>query len=240
MIILDLEDAVKPEAKDAARVAAVAAVAAGFAKRLCAIRINGADTQWHEADLAAVARAQPDFVIIPKVQETGIVETVADRTALRVLAMIETPYAILHAHRIVLARGLVGLIAGTNDLANELRLPPGGPRSNMTVALQTIVLAARMRGITVLDGVFNALDDPDGLARECAEGRQLGFDGKTLIHPNQIEAANSAFSPGEAELDDARALVVAASGGAERFRDRMIETMHVEMAKRLIERAATH
>jgi (3S)-malyl-CoA thioesterase len=237
MIILDLEDAVKPDAKDAARGAAVAAVSAGFGKRLCAIRINGPTTRWHEDDLAAVASARPDFVVIPKVQEIDLVESVADRTRRPVLAMIETPYAVLHAHLIVLAPGLVGLIAGTNDLANELRLPPGVPRANMAVALQTIVLAARARGIMVLDGVFNALDDPQGLVRECAEGRLLGFDGKTLIHPNQIEAANSAYSPSEAELDDARALVMAASGGAERFRDRMIESMHVEMAQRLIERA---
>ena len=107
----------------------------------------------------------------------------------------------------------------------------------MMFSLQMIVLAARASGVWALDGVFNDLASPGALARQCAEGRALGFDGKTLIHPNQIELANTAFSPGEAELEDARLLIAAASGGAERFRDRMIETMHVEMAKRLLARA---
>jgi (3S)-malyl-CoA thioesterase len=131
---------------------------------------------------------------------------------------------------------VAGLIAGMNDLANELRIPPGSGRSGLTLALQSIVLAARDAGIWALDGVFNDLADAAGLQAECEEGRRFGFDGKTLIHPNQIEVTNRIWSPSVAEIEDARALVEAASGGAERFRDRMIETMHVEMAKRLLAR----
>jgi (3S)-malyl-CoA thioesterase len=123
-----------------------------------------------------------------------------------------------------------------NDLANDLRLPSGDGREGLVLALQTIVMASRAAGVWALDGVFNKLDDPQGLARECGEGRRFGFDGKTLIHPNQIAAANQGFSPSATELEEARALVAAASGGAERFGDRMIETMHVEAAKRLLAR----
>jgi (3S)-malyl-CoA thioesterase len=238
MVILDLEDAVKPDQKGMARTQAVAAVKQGFGERICAIRINGENASWHADDLAAVALAKPDFVVIPKVEETGIVESVWQATGVPVLAMIETPYAILHAQHIVVAQGIAGLIAGTNDLAHELRLPPlRVGRSSLSVALQTIILAARMKGIWAFDGVFNVLDDADGFEAECAEGRSLGFDGKTLIHPNQIGRANRAFSPSKDELEDAAALLAAASGGAERFRDRMIETMHVDTAKRMLARA---
>ena len=236
MILLDLEDAVKPENKEAARAAAVAAVAQGFGGRPVAIRANAMGATWHEADVAAIAASAADFIILPKVESADEAAEVAARAGKPLLAMIESPKAIFAAVDIATAPGVAGLIAGMNDLANDLRLPPGDGREGLTLALQTIVMAARAAGVWALDGVFNKLEDAEGLATECAEGRRFGFDGKTLIHPNQIETANRVFSPSEAELEAARALVAAASGGAERFGDRMIETMHVEAARRMLAR----
>ena len=236
MIILDLEDAVPAGKKHEARAAAVAAMAEGFGGRIAAIRINGPETEWHESDLAAVAGSVETMVVLPKVERAESAARIAARLGKPVMAMIETPLGILHAADIAAADGVEGLIAGTNDIANELRLPPGAGRGGLTLALQSIVLAARAAGILALDGVWNQLDDPAGLEAQCSEGRMFGFDGKTLIHPNQIEIANRAFGPSEAELEDAHALIAAFNGGAERFRDRMIENMHVESAKRLIAR----
>ncbi len=236
MIFLDLEDAVKPDFKDIARAAAVEAVAAGFGSKPVAIRANGAGSPWHHADIAAIAASAADFIILPKVESAEDVARVASQVGKPLLAMIESPRAIFAAASIAMAPGVAGLIAGMNDLANDLRLPPAQGRDGLVLALQTIVMAARAAQIWALDGVYNKLDDPTGLARECGEGRCFGFDGKTLIHPNQIEIANRIFSPSDAELTEAAALVAAASGGAERFGDRMIETMHVEAAKRLLAR----
>lgn len=237
MVILDLEDAVRPEDKDAARKAAFEAVNEGFAGKVSAIRINGPQTGWHRDDLEAIAASSCDVFVLPKVEDAGIASTIAKSVGKPLLTMIETPRGVLRAAEIASTDGVVGLIAGTNDLANALHLPETGNRAGLALSLQLIVLAARVAGIWAFDGVYNNLADPDGLTVQCAEGRALGFDGKTLIHPNQIEIANRAFSPSMAELEEARALVAAASGGAERFRDRMIETMHVEMAKRLLARA---
>ncbi len=233
LVILDLEDAVKGADKPAAREAAVAAVAEGFGDRLAAIRINGVGTGEHAADLTAAAASRADLVVVPKVET---IEQAADCASAGkpILAMIETPAGLLAATAIAAVPGVAGLIAGTNDLAAALRLPDGADRAGLALALQTIVLAARAAGGIALDGVWNRLDDEEGLLRQCRDGRAFGFDGKTLIHPNQIDAANRAFGPGEAELEDARALVAAASGGAERFRGRMIEAMHVASAERLI------
>lgn len=237
MILLDLEDAVPFGLKDEARAAAVEACEQGFGARPVAIRINGPDSDWHEADLAAVCGSDCNLVVLPKVESVALAEEVAEKAGKPLLAMIETPRGVLAAAEIAAGFEVAGLIAGTNDLANELRIPAGSGRGGMALALQTIVLAARAAEVWAFDGVFNDLADATGLEAECREGRALGFDGKTLIHPGQIETANRIWSPSEAELEDARALVAAASGGAERFRDRMIETMHVEMAKRLLARA---
>lgn len=237
MVILDLEDAVKPEDKEAARKAAFEAVNEGFAGKISAIRINGPETRWHRDDLEAVSASSCDVFVLPKVEDAGGASTIAKSVGKPLLTMIETPLGVLRVAEIASTPGVAGLIAGTNDLANTLHLPGANDRKGLRLSLQLIVLAARAVGIWALDGVFNDLADLDGLATECADGRALGFDGKTLIHPNQIEIANSAFLPSTVELEDARALVAAASGGAERFRDRMIETMHVEMAKRLLARA---
>jgi citrate lyase subunit beta/citryl-CoA lyase len=236
MVILDLEDAVRDDAKAEARAAAVEAVGEGFGERLLAIRINGIESREHQADLAAVARSACDFVVVPKVEAAEDAAAMAAATSKPLLAMIETPAGVLAATAIAAAPGVAGLIAGVNDLRANLGIPDVSGREGLGLSLQTIVLAARASGGWAIDGVFNALDDPDGLAAECRHGRALGFDGKSLIHPNQIAVAMAAFAPGERELAEARALVEAATGGAERFRDRMIEAMHVAQAQALIAR----
>ena len=152
-----------------------------------------------------------------------------------VLAMIETAAGVLTAPEI--AREAAALIAGTNDLRADLRLPLDATREPISASLQIIVLAARAAGIPAFDGVFNKLKDSEGFAAEAEEGRRLGFDGKSLIHPDQIEPCNRAFGPSGEEVDRARRLVEAFSGGAERFEDQMIERMHVEAARRVLERA---
>lgn len=233
LIVLDLEDAVRGEDKAAARNALPVSLEL-LHGRNAAVRCNAPDSSHFDADLAAIDAAGVALCVVPKVERADDLRPFAGRP---VLAMIETPRGVLAASAIADAPGVVGLMVGTNDLSAELRLPPGAGRASLRLALQTVVLAARAAGGWAIDGVFNALADPDGLAGECAEGRALGFDGKSLIHPGQIAIANAAFSPSAVELDEARALVAAATGGAERFRDRMIETMHVETARRLIERA---
>jgi citrate lyase subunit beta/citryl-CoA lyase len=235
MIFLDLEDAVKPEEKEAARAAAVAAAAQGFGGRPVAIRVNKLGDPWHETDLAAVAASAAEFAILPKVQSAAEMEGVAAKAGKPVLAMIETALGVLDAHRI--APFTAGLIAGTNDLSADLGLPPGSGRAGLTHSLQAVVIAARASGVAAFDGVYNRLEDKEGLEAECREGRSFGFDGKTLIHPNQIEATNRIFGPSGEEIEAARRLIAAASGGAERFEGRMIEAMHVEQARRLLERA---
>ncbi|MET0271145.1 MAG: CoA ester lyase [Sphingomonas sp.] len=237
MLILDLEDAVKPDAKAAARAAAFAAVAQGFGDRVAAIRLNAPDSMWHADDVAAVRASAAAAVVSPKVESAAEAARVADAVGKPLFAMIETPAGVLAAVEIAQAAGVAGLIAGANDLAATLRLPPDAGRAPLALSLQTIVLAARAAGIVALDGVWNGLSDEAGLIADAQAGRRDGFDGKTLIHPNQIAPANAAFGPTDAELEDARALVAAATGGAERFRDRMIETMHVAAATRLIARA---
>jgi (3S)-malyl-CoA thioesterase len=240
LIMLDLEDAVKPGMKDEARAAAVEAAKDGFPGKLCAIRINAKGTAPHTADIIAVRGSACDLVIYPKVETADEAAEIAAKTGKPLLAMIETPKGVFAAKEIAAAEDVAGLIAGVNDLANDLHIPPGSGRSGLALSLQMIVLAARGAGVWALDGVYNALDDVAGLEAECAEGRRFGFDGKTLIHPNQIEAANRIWSPSEAEVEEAKALIAASSGGAERFRDRMIETMHVEMAMRLLARTGSN
>lgn len=236
MVILDLEDAVRDDAKAIAREAAVAAVAAGFGDRLRAIRVNGVDSGEHSADLAAVANSACDFVVVPKVETADAAAAIARVVGKPLLAMIETPRGVLAAGGIAAVPGVVGLIAGVNDLRAELGIPAGASDEGLVLSRQSIVLAARAHGAWAIDGVFNALDDAEGLARECRQGRAFGFDGKSLIHPNQIAIATEAFGASEAELAEARALIAAATGGAERFGGRMIETMHVAQAQALIAR----
>lgn len=193
LVILDLEDAVKPEDKDAARKAAFEAVSAGFPGKLTAIRINGSEMPWHDEDVAAISSSASDLFVVPKVEDANAAAAIAARVGKPLLAMIETPLGVLRAPEIGAANGVVGLIAGTNDLANTLHLPDAGNRDGMSLSLQLIVLAARASGIWALDGVFNDLADPDALAAQCAHGRSLGFDGKTLIHRTRSTLPIAAF-----------------------------------------------
>lgn len=234
LVILDLEDAVKTEDKAAARSAAVDAVAGDWPMPV-AIRVNGIGSEWHLADVDAVARSKAQFAVLPRASSAHLVHEVAEAVSKPVLAMIETAAGVLAAHEI--ARESAGLIAGTNDLRADLRIPIDKDRSGISASLQTIVLAGRAAGVAVFDGVFNNLEDVEGFVAECAEGRRLGFDGKSLIHPRQIDACNRAFSPSEEEVARARRLIDAFGGGAERFEGQMIERMHVEAAQRLLDRA---
>jgi len=234
LVVLDLEDAVKPDDKKAARDAAVEAVASDWPMPV-AIRVNGVASEWHSLDVDAVARARCDFAVLPRASSAHMVREVREAVGKPLLAMAETAAGVLGAA--AMAREAAALVAGTNDLAADLRLPPGAGREPLQTALQTIVLAARAAAIPAFDGVFNDLKDRAGFDAEAGEGRRLGFDGKSLIHPDQIGPCNRAFSPSEAEVEQARRLVEAFGGGAERFGDRMIERMHVEAARRLLQRA---
>jgi len=236
LVVLDLEDAVKGEDKSAARHAAVEAVASDWPMP-AAIRVNGVGSEWHSLDLDAVARSRADYAIVPRAVSAHLVRGVAEAVGKPVLAMIETAAGVVAAPEI--APETAGLIAGTNDLRADLKLPLDATRDPISASLQWIVLAARAAGVAVFDGVFNGLDDPDGFLAEARDGRRLGFDGKSLIHPNQIEPCHRAFAPSHGEIERARALVEAFKGGAERFDDEMIERMHVEAAQRVLDRART-
>jgi citrate lyase subunit beta/citryl-CoA lyase len=234
LVILDLEDAVKPEDKGAARDAAVEALAAPWAMPV-AIRVNGVGTEWHSLDLDAVAGSKADLVVLPRAESSSLVESAGKTAGRPAMAMIETAAGVIAAPEI--AKVCAGLIAGTNDLRADLRLPLDAGREPIWTALQWIVLSARSAAIVAIDGVFNRLGDKAGFLAEARAGRTLGFDAKSLIHPDQIAPCHEAFGPSDEEIARAKALVDAYSGGAERFGDEMIERMHVEAARRLLGRA---
>jgi citrate lyase subunit beta/citryl-CoA lyase len=234
LVVLDLEDAVKPGDKSAARRAAVEAAGSDWPMSL-AIRINGVGSEWHSLDLDAVARCKCDYAVLPRASTAHLFREARDAIGKPLLAMIETAAGVLAAAEI--ARQAAALIAGTNDLRADLRLPLDATRKPISASLQMIVLAARAAGIPVFDGVFNNLTDSDAFVAEAEEGRSLGFDGKSLIHPDQIEPCHRAFSPTETEVERARRLVDAFGGGAERFEDQMIERMHIDAAQRVLQRA---
>ena len=236
LVVLDLEDAVKPEDKEDARKAAVEAVVSDWPMPV-AIRINGVGSEWHSLDVDAVARSKSGFAVLPSAVSAHLVREVREAVDKPLLAMIETAAGVLAAPAI--AHEAAALIAGTNDLRADLRLSLGATREPISASLQLIILAARAAGVPAFDGVFNALKDPNGFAAEAGEGRQFGFDGKSLIHPDQIEPCNRAFGPSDEEVDRARKLVDAFGGGAERFDDQMIERMHVEAARRVLDRAGS-
>lgn len=248
VVILDLEDAVAPAQKQAARDAALAAVrAGGFGTRELVVRVNAADTPWGAGDLAALRGSAVEAVLLPKLADVATLT--AARTALgagpALWGMIETCAGVLALREIVAAAdktGLAVLVAGTNDLARELRCHVGADRAPLLPALAQIVLAARAGGIVALDGVINTLDDQVAIAAECAQGRDWGFDGKTLIHPAQIAGANAAFGPSVAAVAAARALAAAFDGredeGAIRIDGRMVERLHLEEARRTLALAA--
>jgi citrate lyase beta subunit len=236
LVVLDLEDAVKSEDKNAARAAAIEAAASDWPMPV-AIRVNGIGSEWHSLDVDAVARSSAAFAVVPRTISAHLVHGLAEALGKPVLSMIETAAGVLAGAEI--ASESAALIAGTNDLRADLRLPLDSTREPISASLQMIVLAARASGIAVFDGVFNRLDDPDGFLAEAKDGRRLGFDGKSLIHPDQIAPCHRAFAPSEAEVERARALVEAFHGGAERFGNEMIESMHVEAARRVLQRAAS-
>jgi citrate lyase subunit beta / citryl-CoA lyase len=252
-VILDLEDSVAPEAKAAARQQVLDAVAAGgFGTREVIIRINGLDTPWWLDDLDAVAKARPDAVLVPKVSSPSLLEDVADRLVdisadhrIRVWAMMETPLAVLNAREIAAAAKdvetrLAAFVLGTNDLAKETRAKITPGRAPMLPWLMGCVAAARAYGLDILDGVFNDLGNTEGFARECAEARDMGFDGKTLIHPNQIAACNAAFSPSQDEVAQAKKIIAAferpenKDKGVVQLDGRMIERLHADAARRTV------
>ena len=247
-IIFDLEDAVAPDAKDAARDAACAAAASGdYGRREVTIRCNGLDTPWGASDLAAIATSTAAAVVVPKVSSAGYIDEISahlDAAAapqtMTVWAMIETPTAILDARLIAAHPRVSVLVMGTNDLARELRAPLLPGRRALQVHLANALLAARESGKVILDGVYNDVRDSEGFRAECAQGVELGFDGKTLIHPGQIDIANEAWAPSDAEIDDARRVIaafdeaVAAGRGVVTVDGRMIENLHVANAQRTL------
>tara|TARA_B110001454_G_scaffold218225_1_gene245647 strand:- start:305 stop:1114 length:810 start_codon:yes stop_codon:yes gene_type:complete len=237
MVVLDLEDAVAEENKATARAALGPALAQGFGSRLAAVRINAVDSPHHGDDLAALAGLAPDFVVLPKVETAAQAAAVHATSGYAVIAMIESPRGVVNAQAIGAEPGVAGLFMGNNDLRHDLRIPLDADRSGLMLAMQSVILAARLSGKAVFDGVYNRLEDAEGFAAECREGRAMGFDGKTLIHPGQIETANATFGPSEQELAEARALIASFGGGAERHDGAMIEDMHIAQAHALLERA---
>ena len=252
-VIFDLEDSVAPEAKEAARQQVVDAVKmGGFGAREVFIRINGVDTPWHADDLSAAAHAAPDVILVPKVSSSDTLELIGRRMLdmgtnhkTRVWAMIETPLAVFNILEIAAAARdsetrLAGFVMGTNDLAKDTRarLVPG--RTPMLAWLSMCVAAARIHGIDILDGVYNDIGNADGFAKECAQGVELGFDGKTLIHPSQIEPCNKAFSPSPTDVEQAHKMIAAfdqpenKGKGVVSIDGRMVERLHADMARRTV------
>jgi citrate lyase subunit beta / citryl-CoA lyase len=248
-LILDLEDAVAPDAKAQARERVCEAAQSGlYGERTVAIRVNGIGTAWHEADVAAAGAAAPDAVVVPKVgsaEEVIGVERALERAGApartRIWAMLETPAAVLRALEIAAAsERLSVLVMGTNDLLKELYAEAMPGREPLQASLALCLLAARAAGRTILDGVYNDVRDAEGFEAECRQGRRLGFDGKTLIHPGQIEICNRAFSPSSDEVDHARRVIevfdaaVRDGSGVATIDGRLIENLHVESARRVL------
>jgi citrate lyase subunit beta/citryl-CoA lyase len=248
-LILDLEDAVAPDAKAVAREQACDAVASGaYGMRELTVRVNGLGSAWHDDDLAAVCAAGPEAIVVPKVdgadEVRSLVETMEvagapSRTAL--WAMVETPRGVLECAAIASASPrLTVLVLGTNDLVKELaaRVVPG--RAPLVTALSLAVLGARAAGVAVLDGVYNDVRDEDGFAAECRQGRELGFDGKTLIHPGQVATANRVFAPSDEDVATARRTIEAfdaarAEGrGVATLDGRLVESLHVDSAQHVL------
>jgi len=245
-IIFDLEDAVAPDAKPTAREAACAAVASGeYGRRELIIRVNGIGTEWHDADVAAAATSGADVVLVPKVNSAAEVvalvaalEAAGAPTSTTLWAMVETPIAMLNALSIAQASDrLTGFVMGTNDLVKELYAEHVPGRQPVVTGLGLALLAARAAGIVIIDGVYNDVKNLDGFLAECRQGRELGFDGKTLIHPGQVEGANETFAPSADAVEDARGLIDAwdnRSTGVVTYNGRMVENLHVESAQRTL------
>lgn len=253
-VIIDLEDSVAPDLKGEARSLACDAVkAGGFGQREVAIRLNASASDWYADDLAAAGAARPDALVLSKVESPADIIDAERRLdihrlppTIRLWAMIETPLGLLNLRDIARAksedggRRLAGLVLGTNDIAKDTGVVPGHDRAPLVPWLMQAVLTARAHGLFVLDGVFNSLKDDEGFERECLQGRRFGFDGKTLIHPSQIAAANRIFAPSPEEIEEARAIVDAFAleqnrgKGAIRLDGRMVELLHARTAERVL------
>ena len=246
-IIFDLEDAVSPGSKIEARGTLKAALdQGGYGNRYKIIRINGLDTEWGAEDIAALRDAPADAILVPKVNSAADIDAV--QTLLGndtpIWAMIETPASVLNSNEIAAHPALEGFVAGTNDLAKELNCRTRPDRLPMQMSLQMMLLAARGNDVIAVDGVYNQFKDEEGLRAECDQGRDLGFDGKTLIHPAQVAVTNECFAPSEAELDLARRQIeafeeVEKSGqGVAVVDGKIVENLHVETAKKTLAKAA--
>ncbi len=247
-IIFDMEDAVAPDEKANARALLTATLSAGgYGQRAQIVRLNGSDTPWAAEDLAAVAAIGPEAILLPKVNTPEDVaaiaaelEAISAAADTQIWAMMETPEGVLNAAAIAKAPRMAGFVMGTNDLAKDLG---SRTRGAMTTALQHCLLAARAAGIVCVDGVYNAFKDEEGLAAECAEGRDFGFDGKTLIHPAQVAIANAAFAPSEAEVTLATRQIAAfeeaeaAGQGVAVVDGKIVENLHVETARATLAKA---
>lgn len=244
-IIFDLEDAVSPSEKAAARETLVGVLReGGFGARARIVRINALDTEWGAADAAALRGLAVEGVLLPKVDRPAQLDALAALVPGAALwAMMESPLGVLNARDIAAHSCLAGLVLGTNDLAKDLGCDGGGDRAALQVALQTALLAARAHGRICVDGVYNAFRDDDGLRAECAQGVALGFDGKTLIHPGQLDITNAAFAPQPDALDLARRQIaafeaaVARGEGVAVVDGKIVENLHIVTAKRLLAKA---
>ena len=252
-IILDLEDSVAPDAKAIARdMIAQTLAAGGFGNREILVRINALDSPWWIDDVSMAGKARPHGILVPKISSVEDLSAIADRLSdinadmsIRVWAMIETAGAILHAEELAAASRdsemrLAGFVFGPNDIARETRIRMQPGRAAMLPMITHCVLATRLHGLEILDGPYSDFSNAEGFAQECAQGRDLGFDGKTLIHPSQIEACNAIFTPPAEEVTQARRIIAAferpenASRGAIQLDGGMVERLHAEMAKRTI------
>lgn len=244
-IIFDLEDAVTAEEKNSARgILAETLAEGGYGQRMRIVRINGLETQWGKADAEAVGSMQAEAVLLPKVESAAQLDALVAITGdMPVWAMMETPRGMLNAAEIAAHPKLEGMVMGTNDLAKELNTRFRADREPMLTGLGLCLLAAKAEGVAVVDGVYNAFKDDEGLAVECAQGRDMGFDGKTLIHPAQVAVTNAAYAPSEAEVDLARRQIAAfkdveASGqGVAVVDGRIVENLHVETARKTLAKA---
>jgi citrate lyase subunit beta/citryl-CoA lyase len=246
-LILDLEDAVAPDAKPAAREAAATAAASGeYGRRTVTIRVNGIGTQWHDDDIVAASQAGPDAIVVPKVNSAAEVHQLVDAMEkagvpdhTKLWAMVETPIAMFNALEIGQASQRLGaFVLGTNDLVKELYAEHVPGRAPILPSLHTALLAGRAAGIAVIDGVYNDVKNTEGFLAECEQGRQMGFDGKTLIHPGQVEGANAAFAPSAEAVEDAKGLIEAfeaAGSGVATYKNKMVENLHVESAQRTLQ-----
>ncbi len=251
-LILDLEDAVAPNAKAEARDRVCAAASSGeYGNREVAIRANGLDTEWHADDVAAIAAAAPDAIVVPKINSVDDVRAVEAGLAsggapdsTKIWAMVETPVAMLRAEAIAgCSDRLTVLVMGTNDLAKELRAQHVPGRQPLLTGLGLCLLAARAAGKVILDGVYNDIENADGFLDECRQGRQMGFDGKTLIHPSQLDPCNEVFAPSSDAVESAMEIIEAfeeaerEGRGVVTVKGRMIENLHVDEARRTLTQA---